>query len=211
MDKRNLLFVKQAMLIPVFALYSILLDQYLSGYGIVYPKISGLELDSPFFNYTHRLADILIGVSLCLFSFSCLSKAKAKFTFLAMFSFGVIWLLDGFFMMKNPLHDAYVLTAIVVIVPAVFALEMRDFYASKHFRNFCMLVFVIHVVFTWFFYFGLFDFEIADVMQRVWVAITLFWYGLAAYKVYSVANKSNGYTAEKRLVESDSVEPVQNS
>jgi len=191
LDKRNLILVKQAMLIPVFALYNIFLDLFLSGYGIEYPYISGLAIDSPFFAYSHRLTDILIGLSMCLFSFACLSIAKAKFTFLTMFSFGIIWLFDGIFMMKNPLHDVYVLTTILLIVPVVFALEMSEFYASKNFRNFCVLVTVIHVVFFWFLGFGLMPIEYKFIIQRVWVAITLFWYGISAYKMYSVANKSS--------------------
>jgi hypothetical protein len=32
--------------------------------------------------------------------------------------------------------------------------------------------------------------EYKGVTQRVWVAITLAWYGLAAYRILSVANKA---------------------
>ena len=189
MSKRNLLFVKQAMLIPAFALYNIFIGLFVSGYSVVSQHISELALEAQFFAYSHRITDILIGVSMCLFAQACLSIAKAKFTFLTMFSFGITWIFAGIFILNSPLHDVYGLTTILLIVPVIFALEMREIYASKNFQNFCVLVSLTHVVFFWFFSYGFMPVEFKGVTQRVWVAITLLWYGVAAYKVYSVANK----------------------
>jgi hypothetical protein len=66
---------------------------------------------------------------------------------------------------------------------------MRKFYLSNNFQNLCVLVTLIHVVFFWFFSYGFMPIEYKGASQRVWVAITLVWYGLAAYQVLSVANK----------------------
>ncbi|WP_086932929.1 DUF998 domain-containing protein [Agarilytica rhodophyticola] len=189
MKKIHLLAVKQAMFIPVFAFYNIFVGLFAADYSVISQHISELALESPFFAYSHRLTDILIGLSMCLFSTVCLSIAKAKFTFLTMFAFGITWIFAGIFILTSPLHDIYGLTTILIVVPVLFALEMRDYYLSRNFQNLCVLVTLIHTVFFWFFNYGFMPFEYKGVTQRVWVAITLVWYGLAAYQVVSVANK----------------------
>ncbi|WP_445359980.1 DUF998 domain-containing protein [Microbulbifer sp. EKSA005] len=189
MGNRDLIFIRQAMLIPVFALYNIFLGLFLPGYSIVTQHISELALESPFFSYSHRLTDILIGLSMCIFSLACLSLAKAKFTFLTMFAFGVTWIFAGLFIMNSPLHDVYGLTSILMVVPVIFALEMRNYYISKKFQDLCVLVTLIHVVFFWFFSYGYMPVEYKGVTQRIWVAVTLIWYGLAAYLLSSSAQK----------------------
>ncbi|WP_105169998.1 DUF998 domain-containing protein [Pseudoalteromonas sp. T1lg23B] len=189
MNKNNLLAIKQAMLIPVFAFYNIFVGLLVSGYSVVTQHISELALEAQFFAYSHRLADVLIGLSMCLFAIACLSIARAKFTFLTMFSFGITWIFAGIFILGSPLHDLYGLTTILIVVPVLFALEMNDYYSSKNFQNFCVLITLIHIVFFWFFSYGFMPIEYKGVTQRVWVAITLVWYGLAAYQVVSVANK----------------------
>jgi hypothetical protein len=68
---------------------------------------------------------------MCLFSYACLSIAKAKFTFLTMFSLSMTWIFAGIFIMNSPLHDIYGLTSILMVVPVIFALEMRKFYHFK--------------------------------------------------------------------------------
>ncbi|MAD75674.1 MAG: hypothetical protein CML20_12955 [Rheinheimera sp.] len=189
MSKNNLLAIKQAMLIPVFAFYNIFIGLFVSGYSVTSQRISELALEAEFFAYSHRFADILIGLSMCLFAFVCFSTAKAKFTFVTMFSFGMTWIFAGIFILNSPLHDIYGLTNILIIVPVVFALEMREFYASKKFQDFSILVTLVHVVFFWFFNYGFMPVEYKGITQRVWVAITLVWYGVAAYQIYIVANK----------------------
>ncbi|MCG7537556.1 DUF998 domain-containing protein [Pseudoalteromonas sp. OOF1S-7] len=189
MNKNYLLAIKQAMLIPGLALYNIFVGLFASGYSVISQHISELALAAPFFSYTHRLADVLIGLSMCIFSLVCLLVAKAKFTFLTMFAFGTTWVFAGVFILTSPLHDVYGLTTVLIVVPVIFALEMQEYYSSKYFKNFCVLVTLIHVVFFWFFNYGFMPIEYKGVTQRVWVAITLAWYGIAAYQVVTVANK----------------------
>ena len=189
MNKNHVLAIKQAMLIPALALYNIFIGLFVSNYSVISQHISELALAAPFFSYTHRLADILIGLSMCIFSVICLSVAKAKFTFITMFAFGITWIFAGIFILTSPLHDVYGLTTILIVVPVLFALEMQDYYSSKNFKNFCVLVTLIHIVFFWFFSYGFMPIEYKGVTQRFWVAITLIWYGIAAYQVVTVANK----------------------
>ncbi len=189
MSKNNFLAIKQALLIPVFAFYNIFIGLFVSGYSVTSQHISELALEAEFFAYSHRLADILIGLSMCVFAFACFSTAKAKFTFLTMLSFGMTWIFAGIFILNSPLHDIYGLTTILIIVPAVFALEMREFYESKKFQDFSILVTLAHVVFFWFVNYGFMPLEYKGITQRVWVAITLVWYGVAAYQMYIFTNK----------------------
>ena len=200
MNKNNILAVKQAMLIPVFALYNILIGLCVTGYSVTSQHISELALEAEFFAYSHRLADILIGLSMCLFAFACFSIAKAKFTFVTMFSFGMTWIFAGIFIMNSPLHDIYGLTTRLIVVPVVFALEMREFYASKNFQDFSILVTLIHVIFFWFFYYGFMPVEYKGITQRIWVAITLVWYGVAAYQMFIFANKQRQPTLTAQLL-----------
>lgn len=200
MNKNYLLAVKQAMLIPAFAFYNIFIGLFVSGYNITSQHISELALEAEFFAYSHRLTDILIGLSMCLFAFACLSLAKAKFTFLTMFSFGMTWIFAGIFIMNSPLHDIYGLTTILMVVPVIFVLEMQEFYVSVKFKNFSILVTLIHVAFFWAFDKGLMPIEYKGITQRVWVAITLMWYGVAAYQVFMFANKQRQPTPTAQLL-----------
>jgi hypothetical protein len=190
LNKRHLLLVKQAILIPVFALYNIFIGLFVSGYSVVSQHISELALETPFFAYSHRVADILIGLSMCLFSLACLLIAKAKFTFVTMFAFGLTWVFAGIFILGSPLHELYGLTTFLLVVPVIFALELKEYYDGKRFQNICVTVTLIHVVFFWFFNYGFMPIEYKGITQRLWVFITLAWYGLAAYKLVMVAGKS---------------------
>lgn len=71
-----MLAIKQAMLIPVFAFYNIFIGLFVSGYSVTSQHISELALEAEFFAYSHRLADVLIGLSMCLFAIVCFSTAK---------------------------------------------------------------------------------------------------------------------------------------
>jgi hypothetical protein len=188
LNKHNLFAVKQAMLIPAFAFYNIFIGLFVSGYSVSTQRISELALEADFFAYSHRLADLLIGLSMCVFAVACLSTAKAKFTFITMFLFGLTWIFAGIFILTSPLHDIYGLTTLLIIVPVLFALEMREFYRSKKFQDFSVLVTLIHVIFFWFFNYGFMPVEYKGITQRVWVAITLLWYGVAAYQMLRSAN-----------------------
>jgi hypothetical protein len=182
--------IKQAMLIPVFSLYNILIGLLVSGYSVISQHISELALEAPFFSYSHRLADILIGLSMCGFAVACQSIANAKFTFLTMFSFGLTWIFAGIFILGSPLHDLYGLTTFLLIVPVLFALEMKDRYCSKGFESFSIIISLIHITFFWFFNYGYMPVEFKGLTQRIWVFITLIWYGMAAYRMLKVSDKT---------------------
>jgi len=183
LKQRSLLLVNLATFIPLFALYNIFIGLFVPGYNIQTQHISELALAQPFFAYSHRLADILIGITMCLFAFVCLREAKAKFTFLTMFAFGLTWIFAGIFILTSPLHDIYGLANVLIVVPVIFALEMRNLYQSKTFQDFCVLVTLVHVIFIWFINYGFLPVEYKGVSQRIWVAITLVWYGVAALQI----------------------------
>lgn len=191
MKSKSLWSLDLATLIPVFALYNIFVGLLLPDYSLISQHISELALEAPFFAYSHRFTNILIGISMCCFSLLCLSLARAWFTFLTMFAFGLTWIFAGIFILTSPLHDLYGLTHVLIVVPAIFALEMRNVYQSEGFQRFSILVTLAHVLFIWFLNYGFLPVEYKGISQRAWDAITLIWYGIAALCIKASIKRQN--------------------
>ena len=185
------------MSIPLLAMVNISIGFLVPGYSVVSQHISELALETAFVAWTHRITDILIGISMCLFAISCYGMASAKFTFATMFSFGLTWIFAGIFILGSPLHDIYGLTTILLVVPVIFALEMKGYYPTNFFEKFSVCVTLIHVTFFWFFSYGYMPDEFKGISQRVWVFITLVWYGVAAFQLLKVARKQAQQTPLK--------------
>jgi len=177
--KKDSLLIRQAFIIPVFAIINITLGLFVSGYDVVTQRISELALETPFFAYTHRIANIIIGISMCAFAVGAFKIEKAYFSLLTIFAFGLTWIFAGIFILTSPLHDIYGLTSILIIIPLIFVIEYRDVLKSKYFETYSILTSLLHVMFFWFFNYGFFSQDYVGITQRVWVFITLIWFGVA--------------------------------
>lgn len=181
--KKSLLSLKQAYIIPVLAIINITLGLFVSGYDAVSQRISELALETPFIAYTHRIIDIIIGISMCVFALQIFRIVKGYFTFLTIFAFGLTWIFAGVFILTSPLHDVYGLTTILIIIPLIFVIEYRDVLKSNYFQTYSIITSLIHIMFFWFFNYGFFSQDKVGITQRVWVFITLIWFGVAAKNI----------------------------
>jgi len=186
--RKDLLLSKQAYIIPVLAIVNITLGLFVSGYDVVSQRISELTLETPFVAYTHRIADIIIGISMCIFALQTFRVVKGYFSFLTIFAFGLTWVFAGIFILTSPLHDVYGLTTILIVIPLIFVIESRDVLKANYFQTYSIITSLIHIMFFWFFNYGFFPKENVGITQRVWVFITLIWFGIAA-KNMMVAKK----------------------
>ena len=185
--KDSLYLLRQAFIIPILGIINIILGFFVPGYDIVSQRISELALESHFVAYTHRSLDILIGISMSLFSVQILRIRKAYFSFFLIFAFGMTWIFAGIFILTNPLHDIYGLTTVLIIIPSIFTLEFKDLLKFETFTTYSILTSVIHIIFFWFFNYGFISQEYAGISQRIWVFITLLWYGIAANQLFQAS------------------------
>ena len=178
--KKDLFLIRQALIIPILAVINITLGLFVSGYDIITQRISELALETPFIAYTHRIVDIIIGISMCVFAVQAFRIVKAYFSLLTIFAFGLTWIFAGIFILTSPLHDIYGLTTLLIIIPLIFVIEYRGVLKSKYFEIYSILTSLIHIMFFWFFNYGFFSQDYVGITQRVWVFITLIWFGVAA-------------------------------
>ena len=187
--RKDLLLSKQAYIIPVLAIVNITIGLFVSGYDVVSQRISELALETPFISYTHRIIDIIIGISICVFALQIFRVVKGYFSLLTIFAFGLTWVFAGIFIFTSPLHDVYGLTTVLIIIPLIFVIEYRDVLTSKYFETYSIITSLIHMMFFWFFNYGFFSQDNVGITQRVWVFITLIWFGVAA-KNMMLTNKT---------------------
>jgi len=181
--RKDLLLLKQAYVIPVLAIVNISLGLFVSGYDVVSQRISELALETPFISYTHRITDIIIGISMCVFALQIFRVVKGYFSLFTIFAFGLTWVFAGIFILTSPLHDIYGLTTILIIIPLIFVIEYKEVLKSNYFQTYSIITSLIHVIFFWFFNYGFFSQEKVGITQRVWVFITLIWFGVATKNI----------------------------
>ncbi|NAS30510.1 DUF998 domain-containing protein [Flavobacteriaceae bacterium R38] len=181
--RKDLFLSKQAYIIPVLAIVNITLGLFVSGYDVTSQRISELALETPFIAYTHRIADIIIGISMCIFALQAFSVVKGYFSLLTILAFGLTWIFAGVFILTSPLHDIYGLTTVLIIIPLIFVIEYREVLKSNYFQTYSIITSLIHIIFFWFFNYGFFSQDNVGITQRVWVFITLIWFGVAAKNI----------------------------
>ncbi len=194
MNKLTLWMFKQAHIVWLASIINIGLGIVIPEFDFMSKSISHVALESPFFAYTHRLADIIIGLSMCTFAFGIHSYLK-RFSSASLSSLllGISMISAGIWTLETPLHLVYNLSIFMIIVPMSFALEFKNIIKSRTFENFSVSVTVLHVVMFWLIYAGFIPQEFNGLIQRLWAIPTMGWFGIAAHLIvqrYILANKA---------------------
>lgn len=191
--------LKQAHLVWLVSIINIGIGFVISGFNPIAQSISEVALEAPVFAYTHRLADIVIGLSMCVFgvALNALSYKKISFSMISMGLLGVSMVSAGIWTLESPLHLLYNLSIFMIIIPVVFALEFREEIDSPAFETFCLATTFVHVSVFWCIYAGFIPQEYNGLIQRLWAILTMGWWGVAAHLLIQgiSANKQKQPTA----------------
>lgn len=176
-------FCRQAYAIPVLGFFNIALGFFAVGYDPVTQTISEMALQTPGAAWTHRTLDVLIGVSMCLFAVGShgLSGKRFSFTLVVVSLVGVSMISAGIWILESPLHELFGLSIFLIVVPVVFALELRDALRSPNFELYSLGMMFLHVTMFWLIYAGFIPDEYQGLNQRLWSLLTMLWYGVAAH------------------------------
>jgi len=194
-ENLNYWLVKQAHIIWIASIVNIGIGVIIPDFDFVAKSISYVALEAPIYAYTHRIADIVIGLSMCGFSFAMQNLSQNRFStaMLATSLFGISMISAGIWTLETPLHLLYNLSIFMVIAPMAFALEFKNIIKSRAFESFSVAVTVLHVFMFWLIYAGFIPQEINGLVQRVWAIPTMAWFGVAAHMLILClfsANKS---------------------
>lgn len=102
MNRIICLSIQQAHLIWIFTIVNISLGFLISGFNPFAQSISEVALEAPVFAYTHRFADIAIGISMCVFAIAlnAISGKKASFSMLSICLLGISMISAGLWTLK---------------------------------------------------------------------------------------------------------------
>ena len=177
------LLLKQAHLIWVVSILNIGIGFAIPGFDPLTQVISEVALEAPAFAYTHRVADIVIGLAMCGFGvgLSLLSRGQAPFSLLANGLLGASFISAGIWTMASPLHLLYNLSIFMIVVPMTCALELKSVLASRQFERLCLAVSFVHVLMFWCINAGFVPDSIDGLVQRAWSAVLMGWFGIAAH------------------------------
>ena len=183
MDKIVGILLKQTHLVWIVSIYNIGIGILIKGFNPISQSISEVALESPFFAYTHRMADVVIGLSMCFFALALVAEYKQRVSFssICISLLGISMVSAGVWTLESPLHLLYNLSIFMIIVPVVFAFEFKEKIESAYFLKFCLILAFIHVLMFWLIYGGFIPQEINGLVQRVWAVPTMGWFGWAAY------------------------------
>ncbi|PWK51819.1 DUF998 domain-containing protein [Pleionea mediterranea] len=179
----NSLLIRQAHLIWIVSVINIGLGVFIPGFDFFAKSISHVALEAPVFAYTHRVADIVIGVSMCVFALGSqvISPNRFSVSMLSTFLLGISMISAGIWTLESPLHLLYNLSIFMIIVPMAFALEFKNTIKSAAFENFSVAVTLLHVFMFWMIYAGFIPAEFNGLIQRIWAIPTMGWFGITAY------------------------------
>ncbi len=177
------LSVRQGHLIWLFSIVNIGIGFVISGFNPLAQTISEVALEAPVFAYTHRAADIAIGLSMCIFgvALNALSNRKISFSMISICLLGASMISAGIWTLESPLHGLYNLSIYMIVVPIVFALEFKKQINSRSFETFCLITAFVHVFVFWCIYAGFIPREYNGIIQRTWAVLTMGWFGVAAH------------------------------
>ncbi len=192
--------IKQAHIVWIASIVNIGLGIIIPDFDFISKSISYVALEAPIYAYTHRAADIVIGLSMCGFAFGVLRISRNMFSSasLSAFLFGISMISAGIWTLETPLHLLYNLSIFMIILPVAFALEFKNSIKSQFFENICVAVTVLHVLMFWLIYAGFIPQEFNGLIQRLWAIPTMGWFGVAAHILLTckyLANKSIQPTA----------------
>lgn len=176
------LLLKQGHLVWLFSIVNIGIGFVIPGFNVRARTISAVALEAPVFAWTHRIADIAIGLSMCLFGVGLrlLGRRRAAFSSISCFILGLCFISAGIWTLESPLHLLYNLSIVMILVPAATALELRDTLRSRRFEIFSLAISTFHVLMFWAIFGGLIPPPWNGAIQRVWAAVMVAWFGVAA-------------------------------
>ncbi len=183
MSKLIGLSTKQAHLIWLFSIVNIGIGFIITGFNPLAQSISEVALEAPVFAYTHRFADIAIGVSMCVFgvALNAIASKRISFSMISICLLGLSMMSAGIWTLESLLHLLYNLSIFMIIIPVVFALEFKEKIASPSFETFCLITSFVHVFVFWCIYAGFIPQEFNGLIQRAWAVLTMGWFGVAAH------------------------------
>ncbi|OUL57260.1 DUF998 domain-containing protein [Pseudoalteromonas ulvae] len=177
------ILLRQTHLVWIVSIYNISIGFFISGFNPISKSISHVALEAPFYAYSHRAADIIIGASMCFFAITIQYRHQYKLTLaaLSIFLLGVSMISAGIWTLESKLHLLYGLSIFMIIIPVAFALEFEAKHLSTSFYNFCLALSFIHVTMFWLIYAGFIPSEYNGLIQRIWAIPTMGWFGCAAH------------------------------
>lgn len=101
--------IKQAHLIWIVSIVNIGIGLFIPGFDFLSKSISHVALEASIFAYTHRAADIVIGLSMCGFSLAVFRGSTTRFSSasLSIFLLGLSMVSAGIWTLETPLHLLY--------------------------------------------------------------------------------------------------------
>ncbi len=173
----------QAHLVWIVSIYNIGIGFFIAGFNPIVQSISEVALEAPAFAYTHRLADIVIGASMCGFALALnfLSSRRLTFSMISISLLGLSMVSAGIWTLESPLHLLYNLSFFMIVAPIACALEFKEMLDSRRFETLCLSVSFLHVFMFWCIYAGFIPAEYNGLVQRTWAIVTMGWFGVAAY------------------------------
>lgn len=188
--------VKQAHLVWLASIINIGIGMIIPGFDFFSKSISHVALEAPVFAYTHRVADIVIGLSMCGFAFGMqrLSQNRLSTAGIPAFLLGISMISAGIWTLETPLHLLYNLSIFMIIVPIAFALEFKNTLNAPKFESFSVAVTFLHVLMFWLIYAGFIPQEFNGLVQRLWAIPTMGWFGVAAHML--LKSEANGSIQE---------------
>ena len=174
--------ISQAHAVWIVSIVNISLGFFIPGFDFFAKSISHVALEAPGFAYTHRAADVAIGVSMCIFAIgvNSISGKRVSFSMITIGLLGLSMVSAGIWTLETPLHLLYNLSIFMVLSPVAFALEFKERIGSPKFETFCLAVAFLHVSMFWAIYAGFIPSEYNGLVQRIWAVPTMGWFGVAA-------------------------------
>jgi hypothetical protein len=181
------LLIRQGHLIWIVSILNVGLGFFVPGFNPYAQPISAVGLEAPAFAYTHRGADIIIGLSMCLFGLGLFlwSSRKTLVSLVLIVLLGASFISAGIWTMQSRLHLLYNLSIVVILVPVVAALELKPLISSRQFEAISIIASLVHVLMFWCILAGFIPSEIDGLVQRLWTVVVMGWFGIAAHMVWS--------------------------
>ena len=177
--------IKQAHVIWIASIVNIGIGFIIPDFDAFAKSISHVALEAPFFAYTHRAMDIIIGVSMCIFAFGLFKLSPYSFSAASATTFllGCSMISAGIWTLESPLHLLYNLSIFMILIPVCTALEFKNKIGSSRFEIFCVFLSLIHVAMFWLIYAGFIPQDYNGLVQRIWAVPTMGWFGYAAWQL----------------------------
>jgi hypothetical protein len=185
MTATSRLLLRQGHVVWLVSIINISLGFFIAGFNPIAQSISEVGREAPAFAYTHRIADVVIGVCMCAFGLglNIVGSGKAAFSMTASCLLGASFISAGIWTLGSPLHLLYNLSIVMILVPVACALELKDFVSSRRFETLCLAVSFIHVFMFWCIYAGFVLSNFSGLTQRIWTVVVMGWFGIAAYVI----------------------------